>query len=709
MTLRSKLIVLFGMLFVTFLGISWFSADKLSQQINEAWAQRFVRQQIDFDKYRTFAPIRQEIAVVEKLAQEPSIINMALHEEDPVARAEGLKTLERYRTQFADKSYFAAFSQTGNYYFNDRDCQFLGKEWQYQLSPTDPKDAWFYDIVRLGDRYQINVNKDNTLNTTKVWVDYLVRVEGKVVAIIGTGFDFDRFLSESVGIEQEGISNLFISKDLAIQLAKDTSIIDYASITKADGSHKTIEMIFTQPSDIEAIKQSMQALSATMNSNDSRTLWVNLNGEQRLLGLAYQPDLGWFSLTLFGHQPLHLINRTVIALVLNVLLAVILIVSGILVYHFLLEPIAQLKQLMQQLAKGEYQGDLPIIGSGEVADLSRQFKELVVLVQNNTRQLEDKIQQRTQEIQQSEQKLNLILDNVDAYIYLKDTDDNYLYANKAVQTLFNQPVESIIGKNDYAFFDQFTAQHLQETDRLVIMSGHKIVEEETNTDALGKITKVFLSTKLPLRREDGSIYALCGISTDITERKKAEEEIRHLAFYDALTGLANRRLLTERLAQIMISSQRNGRYGALLVLDLDNFKPLNDEFGHSAGDFLLIDIARRLEFCVRESDVIGRFGGDEFVIILSELSTDKNEAMNTEILIAEKIRSALEQPYNINLSHEEAFNLVSHSCSASIGVTLFLGDTESQEDIFNRADSAMYTAKSMGRNQVYCADPPSNT
>lgn len=703
MSLRSKLIVLLLLLFSIFLVISWFYADMLNQQINEQWAQRFVRKQIDFDKYRTLAPIRHEITLVEKLAQEPSIVDMALHEDDPVIRAEGLKTLERYRTQFTDRSYFAAFAKTGSYYFNDRDNQFLGKEWQYALSPTESKDRWFYDIARLSDRYQINVNKDNTLNTTKVWVDYIVRVEGKVVAIIGTGFDFDRFLKESVGIEQEGISNLFINNELAIQLAKDTDIIDYASITKTDGSHKTISMIFSHD-DVTKIKQAVDALSESLNPNDMRTMWVTVDGEKKLLGIAYQRDVGWFSLTLFGAQQLSLVNRSIILLVVNGLLAIMLVMAGLLVHAFLLKPIAALKHLMQQLERGQYQGDLPIIGTGEVAELSSQFKVLVTMVREHTQALENTVQQRTLEIKQSEHKLNLILDNVDAYIYLKDMNYNYLYVNKTVQDLFNQSLLDIVGKNDSAFFDAQTAQKLKENDEQVLLLGKKIVAEEVNTDVDGNVTKAFLSVKLPLRREDGSIYALCGISTDITARKQIEDEVRELAFYDSLTRLPNRRLLAERLAQVMAQSQRHGYYGALLVLDLDNFKPLNDLYGHSAGDLLLIEVAERLQSSVRESDTVARFGGDEFIVVLNELNGVQSSARETALQISEKIRSALEQPYRLSMQRDDGDQCVTHHSAVSIGIALFLGNRLSPDTLFQQADNAMYTAKSLGRNRIHFSD-----
>ncbi|MBI5439139.1 MAG: diguanylate cyclase [Nitrosomonadales bacterium] len=188
---------------------------------------------------------------------------------------------------------------------------------------------------------------------------------------------------------------------------------------------------------------------------------------------------------------------------------------------------------------------------------------------------------------------------------------------------------------------------------------------------------------------------------DITERKKAEEEISNLAFYDTLTQLPNRRMLNDRLCQTMAASKRSGCYGALMFLDLDNFKPLNDTHGHGAGDLLLIEAAHRIAGCVRETDTVARFGGDEFVVMLGELDVDKAESTTHASIVAEKIRTALSEPYLLAFRHEgEAEKTVEHRCAASIGVVLFIGHETGAEDIVKWADMAMYRAKEGGRNRV---------
>lgn len=185
------------------------------------------------------------------------------------------------------------------------------------------------------------------------------------------------------------------------------------------------------------------------------------------------------------------------------------------------------------------------------------------------------------------------------------------------------------------------------------------------------------------------------------ERKQMEDKVRQLAFHDTLTKLPNRRLLIDRLLQSMAASKRSGCFNALFFIDLDNFKPLNDTYGHDVGDLLLIEVARRISSCVREVDTVSRFGGDEFVVMLSELESDKAESTIQAGIVAEKIRATLAKPYLLTIRQEgKAERTVEHHCTSSIGVVLFTNHEASLEDILRWADIAMYQAKEDGRNLI---------
>jgi diguanylate cyclase (GGDEF)-like protein/PAS domain S-box-containing protein len=292
-----------------------------------------------------------------------------------------------------------------------------------------------------------------------------------------------------------------------------------------------------------------------------------------------------------------------------------------------------------------------------------------------------------QSLRESEKLLSDILENVTAYIYMKDTQGRYLFANRLLRERFAAPMEEIVGYDDNKFFDADTSASKHMEDMRVLRNGQMIQAEETNLNILTGVTHVFMTVKMPLRREDGSIYALCGISTDITERKDIEEHMQHMAQYDALTHLPNRALFNDRLQLAIAAAQRNKANLALMFIDLDKFKPVNDTYGHGVGDLLLKDVASRIQDCLRESDTAARIGGDEFVILLPTIATQQDASR-----VGEKILHALNQP----------FELMGHNLqiSSSIGVAVYPKHGADEKLLVKSADIAMYHAKKHGRNNV---------
>lgn len=192
--------------------------------------------------------------------------------------------------------------------------------------------------------------------------------------------------------------------------------------------------------------------------------------------------------------------------------------------------------------------------------------------------------------------------------------------------------------------------------------------------------------------ENGVVRHYVATLADITQQKAAAERIEQLAFYDSLTNLPNRRLLLDRLKQALASTTRSDRKGALLFIDLDNFKTLNDTLGHDIGDLLLLQVAQRLVACVREGDTVSRLGGDEFVVMLENLSEDPEEAANQTKIAAEKMLATLNKPYLLAV-HD-------YRCTSSIGIILFGGQGVTVHDLLKRVDIAMYQAKHDGRNTL---------
>ena len=247
------------------------------------------------------------------------------------------------------------------------------------------------------------------------------------------------------------------------------------------------------------------------------------------------------------------------------------------------------------------------------------------------------------------------------------------------------------GKHDVGFYRKLWEAILQTG----IWNG-----EIWNCRKNGDVFPVYLSITA-VKNSHGKTSHYVASMHDITRRLQNEEQIRQLAFYDPMTQLPNRRLLNDRMVQTLSTSKRSAIYGALIFLDLDNFKSLNDTHGHGAGDLLLIEAAKRITSCLREVDTVSRFGGDEFVVLLNQLAKDKDESIELAGKIAEKIRIALFEPYFLSIPHQENSEMViEYYSGARIGVVLFIDHGASVEEIIKSEDIAMYQAKKAGRNLV---------
>lgn len=432
--------------------------------------------------------------------------------------------------------------------------------------------------------------------------------------------------------------------------------------------------------------------------------------------------------------------------------------------------------------------------------------------------LRRKVRERTEHLRASEQKLAAILDNAGALVYIKDVHYRYQYVNAQAAQRFGCVAHEVIGKTDEAFFGAAAAQSLQDSDRLVFERRERLEVEEHTALAVGEEPRTYLTVKVPLFDNDGSIMGLCGYSTDITalrsadealrlaatifesqegmliagpdrrilhvnralhrltgfddgelvgqafstlqsgrsdaafyqevwdavavngqwagemwigrksgeaypawvniaavrspngevthyvstqmdisERKAAEEEIRILAYYDTLTGLPNRRLMSDRLQRSLSKIASTGLGGALLVVDLDNFKDLNDTLGHEMGDELLRQVGARLEQCVRRIDTVARLGGDEFVLLLDGLNAEPTQGAAEAERVARIVLNMLGQAFTLGER--------THHTSCSVGIALYADDTISPEELLKRGDLAMYEAKAQGRNTLRFFDP----
>ena len=291
-----------------------------------------------------------------------------------------------------------------------------------------------------------------------------------------------------------------------------------------------------------------------------------------------------------------------------------------------------------------------------------------------------------------------ILDNLMDGVVTIDNRGRVESINKAACELFGYTTDEVVGHNVSMLTPEpHRSQHDGYLERYQ-STGHAHI--------MGKLTEV------EGQRKDGSLFPMSlqlseivngegttyiGIVRDITEHRQDIEEIRRLAFYDSLTGLPNRRLLMDRLRQAMHTSNRSGHHGALMFLDLDHFKQLNDTLGHDMGDVLLEQVASRIQGCARVGDSLARLGGDEFVVLLENLSVNRPEAANQAEIVANKVLHSFQSPFQLNGT--------AHESTTSIGIVVFKGEQDAMDELLKKADLAMYQAKAAGRNNARFFDP----
>ncbi len=344
------------------------------------------------------------------------------------------------------------------------------------------------------------------------------------------------------------------------------------------------------------------------------------------------------------------------------------------------KPLNQLSESMGRAQNGELQVRAQPGGPKDIAAMAHAFNRMMSV----------------QEEREAALRIAAIAFETDEGMLVTDENAKIIRVNQAFTRLTGYSAEDVIGKNPSMLGsdrqDALFYQNMWES----LHQNKSWQGEIWNRRQNGEAYPALLSITAVVGEGD-KVTNYVGAFVDFTERKQAENEINFLAFYDQLSQLPNRRLLLDRLNQAVVTGARNQTGGALLFIDLDNFKTLNDTRGHAVGDLMLVEVTSRLHHCVREGDTLSRFGGDEFVLLLEDLSADRAHAAVQALSVAEKVLEVLRQPYILEGSEF-------HS-SSSVGITLFINYRDKVDDLLKQADTAMYEAKKAGRNTLRFFDP----
>lgn len=291
------------------------------------------------------------------------------------------------------------------------------------------------------------------------------------------------------------------------------------------------------------------------------------------------------------------------------------------------------------------------------------------------------------ELRHQRRLFKTILDNVDSHIYMRDADHRFHYVNRATAALLGKSPDNIIGKLDEDLMDAATAEQIQQLDHRVFRTGKTQTGRDTFIDHLGK-ERHFWTVKVPFGNGDKEPKMLIGISSDITELHEAYEQMRELSLTDPLTSLRNRRDFHEQLGRELSRARRIGSPTALLLMDLDHFKSINDQYGHPVGDQVLIKVADLIGTVIRQEDIAGRLGGEEFGILMpgADIDSARRAAERLRIVLAEATHEAPDsEPFVVTVS---------------IGIAVCEAQDTTSGELFIQADRCLYEAKRAGRNRV---------
>lgn len=524
----------------------------------------FAEKQVLYDRSRGLEALTREVGLAETVARSPVVLEWALDEGDPAKRERGIAELEHYREAFRDHSYFFVLDGSHSYYFNDAANSYAGDQLRYRISADNPRDGWYFTTLR-GNGCQLNVDHDDVLAVTKVWINCVVEADGRKLGIIGTGIDLSTFIGQVVNSEQEGVESLFVDRAGAIQATRDARKIDFHSLTKKEDAKRTVYQMVDDAGDRARLAELFsQARGERANVAAD---FVRIGGHRMLVGVGYLDKLDWYNVTLMDVD--RIIDRGLFVPIGALLFLVMAVAVGLVTWLFkrrVLDRLALAESALRRLERGDF--DLaPADGSGdEIGRLSRALNRMARAVRDHTGTLETAVRERTQQLER-------------------------------------------------------------------------------------------------------------------------------IAFVDSLSGIANRRGFTDSFAQALRRARRTGDSHGLLLLDIDRFKSINDEHGHQAGDAIVAEAARRVAATLREGDICGRWGGDEFIVLVASCDPAGLQAAAFRVLNAFR-----HEPVRPGDGREFAVTV-------SIGGHL-VGHGESLEAAVARADTALYGAKSGGRNCYVMSDLP---
>jgi len=391
-------IVLLGFAVVTmpaYLAFNWITNSTIIQL-----GTLFAEKQVLYDRHRGLGALTREVALAEALSGSQAIRDWARNEDDPALARRGIAELEHYRQSFVDGSYFFVIDKSGNYYFNDAANSYAGNQKRYVVDAANSRDAWYFSTKALGDGCHLNVDNDANLRVTKVWMNCVIREGRQVLGVLGTGIDLTAFIQDVVNVPQAGVTSMFVDRQGQLQAHRDQDMVNLASLSAEMRDNRSVFSMVDKPDDRDRLRALMDDVAA--GNAGVRSIFIDIGGQQTLVGVGYMDRLGWFNVTLMDVDAI--IDRRLFIPAGLLLIGVMGLVAVLLMLVFkktVLDRIGALERVVREARSGNFEPALHF-GHGpgdEIGRLGTAFAEMAHAVDEHNRLLEARVNERTQELQ----------------------------------------------------------------------------------------------------------------------------------------------------------------------------------------------------------------------------------------------------------------------------------------------------------------------
>ncbi|MCD7060568.1 GGDEF domain-containing protein [Pelagibacterium xiamenense] len=399
-TLRTRvLLVLAG--FMALLAVAgWFAFNYIVDQTALRVGALVAERQVQYDRYRGLETLRREVALAEAMVRAPNIIAWAQNEYDAEIRERGIAELEHYRRAFEDESVFLVIDGSRNYYFNDSQDSYAGDPFQYTVRSDNPRDGWYFTTRSRREGCYLNVDHDDFLGVTKVWINCIINQDGQVLGIAGTGLDLSAFIRDVVDVPQPGIESMFVDESGAVQAHRDASMVDFHSLTKDIAQKNVVFSLFDTPSDMAALR-AMMATTANPDSGQTvQAAYLSVDGKPMLVGVGYLDEIGWYNVTVMDIDTI--VDKGLflpIGLLFAALMGVAVLVMVYVFKAMVLDRLEKVEGGLSSVRDGKRVQFSPDPRNDEIGRLSRALAEMSNAVTDSELGLERQIRERTEQLE----------------------------------------------------------------------------------------------------------------------------------------------------------------------------------------------------------------------------------------------------------------------------------------------------------------------